>query len=173
MINFRTIHLRVGLKVNHIISIILHYHYTASNDCRTGSDSLAPPSVSMVCSLFEMSWSLCSTSIMDGRSLLKSARQRCARKTTPGIEDLILQLFPNEDQFTNTPVYYPLEDLSKNSVHHNALKHIHVRYHFVRDCVTSGKLGLEKISTVNNISYGITKYLASDRFRSLLALDGL
>ena len=25
--------------------------------------------------------------------------------------------------------------LSKNSVHHNASKHIEVRYHFVRDCV--------------------------------------
>ena len=68
---------------------------------------------------------------------------------------------------------YGVVALSKNPVHPNASKHINIRYHFIQHCVTSGKLGLEKISTVNNISYGITKYLASDRFRSLLALDGL
>ena len=40
--------------------------------------------------------------------------------------------------------------LSKNPVHHNASKHIEVLYHFVQDCVISGKIGLEKISTTNN-----------------------
>ena len=32
-----------------------------------------------------------------------------------------------------------------------ASKHIEVRYHFVRDCVISGKIGLEKISTTDNV----------------------
>ena len=57
--------------------------------------------------------------------------------------------------------------LSKNPVHHNASKHIEVRYHFVRDCVISGKIGLEKISTTDNIADGMTKCLSADRFRSL------
>ena len=42
--------------------------------------------------------------------------------------------------------------LSKNLVHHNASKHIDIRYHFVPDCIISGKIGLEKISTTNNVA---------------------
>ena len=57
--------------------------------------------------------------------------------------------------------------LSKNPVHHNASKHIDVRYHFVRDNVISGKLGLEKIPTTDNVADEMTKCLLADRFRSL------
>ena len=57
--------------------------------------------------------------------------------------------------------------LGKNPVHHNASKHIEVRYHFVRDCVTKGKLDLENISTADNVADVMTKSLAVDRFRSL------
>ena len=57
--------------------------------------------------------------------------------------------------------------LSKNLVHHNASKHIEVRYHFVRDYVISGKIGLEKISTTDNVADGMTKCLSAHRFRSL------
>ena len=57
--------------------------------------------------------------------------------------------------------------LSKNLVHHNASKHIDVRYHFVQDCVISGKIGLEKISTTDNVADAMTKCLSADRFRSL------
>ena len=53
--------------------------------------------------------------------------------------------------------------LSKNPVHHNASKHIDVRYHFVWDCVILGKIRLEKISTVDNVVDGMTKYLLGDR----------
>ena len=57
--------------------------------------------------------------------------------------------------------------LSKNLVHHNACKHINVRYPFVRDWVISGKISLEKISTTDNVADGMTKCLSADRFRSL------
>ena len=63
--------------------------------------------------------------------------------------------------------------LLKNPVHHNASKHIEVRYHFVRDCVISGKIGLEKISTTDNVADGMTKCLLADRFRSLLQQMGV
>ena len=53
--------------------------------------------------------------------------------------------------------------LSKNPVHHNASKHIEVRYHFVRDCVISGKIGLQKISTTDNVVDGMTKCLSAAR----------
>ena len=57
--------------------------------------------------------------------------------------------------------------LSKNPVHHNASKHIDVRYHFIWDCVISRKIGLEKMSTTDNVVDGMTKCLSVDRFRSL------
>ena len=54
--------------------------------------------------------------------------------------------------------------LSKNPVHHNASKHIDVQYHFVRNCVISRKVDLEKISIDDNVAYGMTKCLSTDRF---------
>jgi hypothetical protein len=57
--------------------------------------------------------------------------------------------------------------LTKNPVHHNASKHIEVRYDFVRDCATQGMLSREKISTTDNVADVMTKSLSTDRFRSL------
>jgi hypothetical protein len=57
--------------------------------------------------------------------------------------------------------------LAKNLVHHNASKHIEVRYHFVRDCATKELLSLEKVSTIDNIANVMTRSLSTDRFRSL------
>jgi hypothetical protein len=54
--------------------------------------------------------------------------------------------------------------LAKNLVHHNALKHIEVRYHFVRDCAIEEMLSLEKVSTIDNIADSMTKSLSTDRF---------
>ena len=52
-------------------------------------------------------------------------------------------------------------------VHNNTSKHIEIQYHFVRDCVISGKIDLKKISTVDNVADGMTKCLSADRFWSL------
>jgi hypothetical protein len=57
--------------------------------------------------------------------------------------------------------------LAKNPVHHNASKHIEVRYHFVQDCATQGMLSLEMISTTDNVADVMTKSLSTDRFWSL------
>ena len=57
--------------------------------------------------------------------------------------------------------------LAKNPVHHNASKHIEVRYHFVRDSVTKEKLGLEKVFTANNVADAMTKSRSANRFQSL------
>jgi hypothetical protein len=56
--------------------------------------------------------------------------------------------------------------LAKNSVHHNASKHIKVRYNFVRDCATKELLSLEKVSTTNNVADVMTKSLSTNRFWS-------
>jgi hypothetical protein len=63
--------------------------------------------------------------------------------------------------------------LAKNLIHHNASKHIEVWYHFVWDCITQGKLSLEKISTTDNVADAMTKGLSTDRFRSLRQCMGV
>ena len=57
--------------------------------------------------------------------------------------------------------------LSKNSIHHNAWKHINVWYDFVWDCITIGKLDLEKISMIDNVADGMANCLSIGRFQSL------
>ena len=44
-------------------------------------------------------------------------------------------------------------------VQHNASKHTDMRYHFFRDFVISGKMGLEKIPTVDIVTDEMTKCL--------------
>jgi hypothetical protein len=46
--------------------------------------------------------------------------------------------------------------LVKNSVHHNAWKYIEILYHFIWDCITEGKLCLEKVFMVDNVTDVIT-----------------
>ena len=71
-------------------------------------------------------------------------------------------------EFNSTPVFYSNSQgvvaVSKNPIHHNASKHINVRYHFVRDYVMLGKIDLEKIPIADNIVDGMTKCLSEDQF---------
>ena len=106
---------------------------------------------------------------------LLSLRPRWSRSTDPQTRISVTtvkeaHVFRQVDS-DSTPVVYSdsqgVVALSKNPVHHNASKHIDVPYHFIRDCVISRKLGLEKISTVDNVADGMTKCLSVDRFRSL------
>ena len=55
--------------------------------------------------------------------------------------------------------------LSKDPVHHNASKHIDVRYHFVRDCIIIGKISLDKLATTDNVVDGMAKCLSADQFQ--------
>ena len=65
--------------------------------------------------------------------------------------------------------------LARNPVHHNASKHIEVRYHFIRECVTRGQLSLEKFSKADNVVDAMTKCLPMDHFwflRDLMVVEG-
>ena len=63
--------------------------------------------------------------------------------------------------------------VARNPIHHNALKHIEVRFDFIWECVTSGKLSLEKVSMADNIANGMTKGLLANWFRSLREMMGV
>lgn len=49
------------------------------------------------------------------------------------------------------------EALSRNSEHHTQTRHIDARYHFIRECVSLGKVKVKHVSTKDMIADTLTK----------------
>ncbi|KAH7429742.1 hypothetical protein KP509_09G063700 [Ceratopteris richardii] len=62
--------------------------------------------------------------------------------------------------------------LAKNPVYHAKTKHIEVRYHFIRDCLATESIILEKVHTRDNAADVLTKALPKDSFRHCCHLIG-
>ena len=60
--------------------------------------------------------------------------------------------------------------LAKDQVHHSRMKHIDVRYHFVREIVDEGDILLQKIATANNPADMLTKVVTGVKFKHCLDL---
>jgi hypothetical protein len=54
--------------------------------------------------------------------------------------------------------------LAKNLAYHSKTKHIDVQYHFVRDMVEEKKVLLEKVDTLKNVAYSLTKSVSIEKF---------
>ena len=50
--------------------------------------------------------------------------------------------------------------LARNPVNHAAMKHIDIRYHFIRECIVDGSISLKLIGTNNMVADVLTKALA-------------
>ncbi|EHK62745.1 hypothetical protein M3S_J19, partial [Sorghum bicolor] len=57
--------------------------------------------------------------------------------------------------------------LSKNPVLHDRSKHIDTKFHFIRECVDSGKTSVEYASTQEQLVDVLTKALGRARFCEL------
>ena len=57
--------------------------------------------------------------------------------------------------------------LSKNPVLHDRSKHIDTKFHFIRECVDSGKICLDYASTQEQLADVLTKSLGQARFCEL------
>ena len=65
------------------------------------------------------------------------------------------------------------EALAKNPAHHARTKHIHARYHFIRECVQQGDISLLHISTKEMLADMLTKPLprvALEKHRSMFGI---
>nr|GFD28831.1 uncharacterized mitochondrial protein AtMg00810-like [Tanacetum cinerariifolium] len=60
--------------------------------------------------------------------------------------------------------------LSKNSIFHGRSKHIHTRYHFIRECVNNEQVMVEHVSGENQGADPLTKALARIRFKEMRSL---
>ena len=63
--------------------------------------------------------------------------------------------------------------LSKNSTFHSKLKHIDVRYHWIRDALDAKMLELAKIHTNENGADMMTKALPRGKFEACCEVAGL
>ena len=60
--------------------------------------------------------------------------------------------------------------LSKNPVYHERTKHVDVKYHFVRDLISTGSVQVSKVPTEDNPSDMGTKVVTASKFRHCLDL---
>ena len=60
--------------------------------------------------------------------------------------------------------------LSKNPVHHERTKHVDVKYHFVREIISSGKIEIKKVPTEDNPSDMGTKTVTATKLSHCMKL---
>ena len=60
--------------------------------------------------------------------------------------------------------------LAKNQVYHARMKHIDVRYHFVREIIEEGRVLVQKIKTDDNPADMLTKVVTTIKFNHCLDL---
>jgi len=63
--------------------------------------------------------------------------------------------------------------LANNPEYHARTKHIDIQYHFIRECVQSGKIDLQYCPTNDMLADGMTKPMARDRHEDLLKRMGM
>ena len=63
--------------------------------------------------------------------------------------------------------------LTKNPVFHGRSKHIHRKYHFIRECVENGQILVEHVPGVNQRADILTKVLAKIKFKEMRDLLGV
>jgi hypothetical protein len=59
------------------------------------------------------------------------------------------------------------QELSKNPVYHERSKHIDTRYHYIRECVSDGRLEISHVSSEEQLAVILTKPLGRIRFAEL------
>ncbi|GJT29864.1 putative ribonuclease H-like domain-containing protein [Tanacetum coccineum] len=78
--------------------------------------------------------------------------------------------------FMNTKIFIDNESticIVKNQVFHSKIKHIEIRYHFIRDCYKKKLIQVIKIHTDHNVADLLTKAFDVSRFNFLIASIGL
>ena len=63
--------------------------------------------------------------------------------------------------------------LPKNPVFHDRSKHIHTRFHFIRECVEKGFVSVEHVAGVKQKADILTKALGRIKFKEMRELIGI
>jgi len=63
--------------------------------------------------------------------------------------------------------------IASNNVYHKRTKHIDIKYHYIRDTISTGQVSIEAVSTKDNAADLLTKSLPHDRHKFLYKKFGL
>jgi len=63
--------------------------------------------------------------------------------------------------------------LSRNQMYHERIKHIDVRYHFLREIISQGNIIVKKIGTFDNVADMFTKLIPISIFQHCLDIIGV
>ncbi|KAK6137201.1 hypothetical protein DH2020_029055 [Rehmannia glutinosa] len=78
--------------------------------------------------------------------------------------------------FENVPIFcdnISAINIAQNAVHHNRTKHIEIRHHFLRDCVSKRKIEISFVPSQDQLADIFTKPLSSETFSSIRARLGI
>ncbi|KAK6149485.1 hypothetical protein DH2020_017010 [Rehmannia glutinosa] len=78
--------------------------------------------------------------------------------------------------FENVPIFcdnISAINIAQNPVHHNRTKHIEIRHHFLRDCVSKRKIEISFVPSQDQLADIFTKPLTSESFASIRARLGI
>ncbi|KAK6160828.1 hypothetical protein DH2020_004209 [Rehmannia glutinosa] len=78
--------------------------------------------------------------------------------------------------FENVPIFcdnISAINIAQNPVHHNRTKHIEIRHHFLRDCVSKRKIEISFVPSQDQLADIFTKPLSSETFSSIRARLGI
>ncbi|KAK6123908.1 hypothetical protein DH2020_042351 [Rehmannia glutinosa] len=64
-------------------------------------------------------------------------------------------------------------NIAQNPVHHNRTKHIEIRHHFLRDCVSKRKIEISFVPSQDQLADIFTKPLSSETFSSIRVRLGI
>ena len=119
----------------------------------------------------------------------KSSKQKCVALSTAEAEYVALSATVQEalwlQQLTNDLVNMSVQEmtvyednestisLAKNQYLYGRMKHIDIKYHFIRDMVETGRIRLSYCPTENMIADILTKGLPTKRFEKLRRLAGV
>jgi hypothetical protein len=67
----------------------------------------------------------------------------------------------------------PAIALTKNPVLHDRIKHIDIKFHFLRDCVDGGQIVIEFVETGRQLADILTKSLGRLRFMEMRKMIGM
>jgi hypothetical protein len=67
----------------------------------------------------------------------------------------------------------PAIALTKNPVLHDRIKHIDIKFHFLRDCVDGGQIVIEFVETGRQLADILTKFLGCLRFMEMRKMIGM